>query len=129
MSTKEAVNPTAEQLALVAAYPENTPFVMCNLLKFDGTAGAARYWNEYAPAVTPILEAAGGRTVWKGRAEHLLIGGPPHDWDAVWLARWPSKTEFLAMMAHPDFPASQEIRISSLTRMALILMTELTPTP
>lgn len=125
MSANDAVNPTAEQLSLVAAYPENLPFVMCNLLKFDGAAGAARYWQEYAPAITPILEAAGGVTVWKGKAEHLVIGTAPHDWDSVWLVRWPSKSHFLAMMQHPDFPASQEVRVASLSRMALILMSEL----
>lgn len=119
-----AVNPTPDQLALVAGLPEDTPFVMCNLLKFAGPDGARRYWAEYAPQVTPLAEAAGGRTVTKGAVRHLIIGAAPHDWDAVWLVRWPSKAHFLTMMQHPDFPATQEIRVSALERMALLLVEE-----
>ena len=125
MSTDRAVNPTPDQLALVAGFPEGAPFVMCNLLKFAGPAGARRYWEEYAPQVTPLAEGAGGTTITKGAVRHLVIGAAPHDWDGVWLVRWPSKAHFLAMMNHPDFPATQEIRVSALERMALLLFTEL----
>lgn len=124
MSAEGAVNPTPDQLALVAGLPDDTPFVMCNLLKFVGPEGARRYWEEYAPRVTPLAEAAGGTTIIKGAVRHLVIGVPPHDWDAVWLVRWPSKAHFLGMMNHPDFPATQEIRVSALDRMALLLVSE-----
>jgi uncharacterized protein (DUF1330 family) len=129
MRVTEATNPTETQLALLAAYPDDAPFVMCNLLKFAGSEGARRYWEEYAPQVTPLAESAGGTTIARGAVRHLIIGAAPHDWDAVWLVRWPSKAHFLAMMNHPDFPATQEIRVGALERMALLLMTELPPTP
>jgi len=129
MSADGAVNPTPDQLALVAGFPDDTPFVMCNLLKFAGPDGARRYWEEYAPQVTPLAEAAGGKTVTKGEVQHLIIGAAPHDWDAVWLVRWPGKAHFLAMINHPDFPATQEIRVRALERMALLLLTELSPAP
>lgn len=124
MNADDAVNPTPDQLALVAGFPEGTPFVMCNLLKFAGPEGARRYWQEYAPQVTPLAEGAGGETVTKGAVRHLIIGTAPHDWDAVWLVRWPSKAHFLAMMTHPDFPRTQEIRVRALERMALLLVEE-----
>ena len=129
MTIDTRVNPTPDQLALVAGFPDDTPFVMCNLLKFAGPEGARRYWDEYAPQVTPLAEGAGGRTITKGAVRHLIIGAAPHDWDAVWLVRWPSKAHFLAMMSHPDFAATQEIRVAALERMALLLMTELPPAP
>jgi uncharacterized protein (DUF1330 family) len=129
MSGHAAVNPTEAQLALVAGYPEGTPFVMCNLLKFNGPDGTRRYWEEYAPRVTPLAEAAGGTTITKGDVRHLIIGTAPDDWDAIWLVRWPSKAHFFAMMSHPDFAATQEIRVAALERMALLLMTELPPAP
>jgi len=124
MTVDTAVDPTPDQLALVAGFPEETPFVMCNLLKFAGPEGARRYWEEYTPRVTPLAEAAGGRTITKGEVRHLIIGAAPHDWDAVWLVRWPSKAHFLAMMSHPDFPGTQEIRVRALERMALLLVQE-----
>lgn len=129
MRADDELNPTSEQLALVASYPEDTPFVMCNLLKFAGPEGARRYWEDYAPQVTPLVEAAGGKTIIKGAVQHLIIGAAPHDWDAVWLVRWPSKAHFLSMMSHPDFPDTQEIRVSALERMALLLVTELPSAP
>lgn len=125
MQADRTVDPTPDQIALILEYPEASPFVMVNLLKFKGAAGTALYWDEYAPRVTPLLDGAGGVTLWKGRAEHLIIGGPPNDWDAVWLVRWPSKAHFLGMMSHPDFSATQEFRVRALERMALILTSEL----
>jgi len=87
------------------------------------------YWGEYAPRVTPLVTGAGGVTVWKGTAEHTIIGGPPDDWDAVWLVHWPDKEHFLAMMNHPDFPATQEVRVQALERMVLLLTSEQTEAP
>ena len=120
----DQLSPTADQMALLAGYPNDRPFVMVNLLKYKGAAGAERYLKEYEPAVRPIMEAAGGRDVWKGRAEHVIIGDAPHDWDAVWLVRWPSKAAFFAMVTHPDFAATQEIRVASLDAITLLLSSE-----
>jgi uncharacterized protein (DUF1330 family) len=103
--------------------------VLCNLLKFAGSEGARRYWEEYAPLVTPLAESAGGTTITKGAVRHLIIGAAAHAWDAVWLVRWPSKAHFFAMMSHPDFAALQEIRVGALERMALLLMTECSSSP
>ncbi|HMU62671.1 MAG TPA: hypothetical protein PKA66_12875 [Gemmatimonadales bacterium] len=124
MHTDRTVDPTPEQIALIAAYPDNAPFVMVNLLKFTRPDGAGRYWQDYAPAVTPLMEAAGGVTVYKGSVRHLIIGAAPNDWDAVWLVRWQAKSQFLSMMNHPDFPATQAIRVSALERMTLMLSAE-----
>jgi hypothetical protein len=124
MNSVDGLSPTPEQMALLAAYPDDKPFVMVNLLRYKGASGAERYLREYEPAVRPIMEAAGGRDVWKGKAEHVIIGGPPHDWDAVWLVRWPSKAAFFAMVMHPDFAASQEIRVASLDAITLLLSSE-----
>ena len=55
----------------------------------------------------------------------MIVGAASHDWDGIWLVRWPSKKAFLDMMNHPNFPATQEIRVSSLEAMALILTSEL----
>ncbi len=124
MHTDRTVDPTPEQIALIAAYPDDSPFVMGNLLKFVRPDGARRYWQEYAPAVTPLVEAAGGVTVFKGSVRHLIIGAAPDNWDAVWLVRWQAKSQFLSMMNHPNFPATQAIRVSALERMALLLTAE-----
>ena len=38
--------------------------------------------------------------------------------------RWPSKQAFFEMMNHADFAQTQEVRVSSLDAMALILTSE-----
>jgi len=124
MTSIDALSPTPDQMALLAAYPDDRPFVMVNLLKYKGASGAERYLREYEPAVRPIMEAAGGRDVWKGKAEHLIIGAAPHDWDAVWLVSWPSKAAFFAMVTDPGFAATQEIRVASLDAITLLLSSE-----
>ena len=124
MTAIDALSPTPDQMALLAAYPDDRPFVMVNLLKYKGASGAERYLREYEPAVRPIMEAAGGRDVWKGKAEHLIIGAAPHDWDAVWLVSWPSKAAFFAMVTDPGFAATQEIRVASLDAITLLLSSE-----
>jgi uncharacterized protein (DUF1330 family) len=118
------LSPTAEQMALLAGYPDETPFVMVNLLRFKGKAGEERYWQEYAPRVSEILREAGGTEVFEGSTEHLIIGTPTEHWDAVWLVRWPSKAAFFRMANHPDFAATQAIRVSSLDSIALLLTSE-----
>jgi hypothetical protein len=40
--TGQQLSPTLEQIALLSAYPDSTPFVMVNLLKFKGQVGAQR---------------------------------------------------------------------------------------
>ena len=124
MTSLDDLSPTGEQMAMLAAYPDDKPFVMVNLLKYKGAAGAERYLKEYEPAVRPIMQAAGGRDVWKGKAEHLIIGAAPHDWDAVWLVSWPSKAAFFAMVTDPGFAATQEIRVASLDAITLLLSSE-----
>ena len=124
MTSIDALSPTPDQMALLAAYPDDRPFVMVNLLKYKGASGAERYLREYEPAVRPIMEAAGGRDVWKGKAEHLIIGAAPHDWDAVWLVSWPSRAAFFAMVTDPGFAATQEIRVASLDAITLLLSSE-----
>jgi uncharacterized protein (DUF1330 family) len=111
-------------MALLSSYPESKPFVMVNLLKFKGQTDEERYSQDYAPRVTKLLVAAGGTVLYEGRVEHLVIGAPPNDWDAVWLVRWPSKAAFFLMANHPDFAATQETRVSSLDAIALLLTAE-----
>jgi uncharacterized protein (DUF1330 family) len=97
---------------------------MVNLLRFKGKSGRERYWREYAPRVSAILRDAGGSEMFEGETQHLVIGTPSEHWDAVWLVRWPSKEAFFRMVNHPDFPATQEVRVSSLDCIALLPTSE-----
>ena len=63
--------------------PDGQPIVMINLLRYREWAAlegerltGRQCYERYAEAVLPLLIAAGGRLIWRGRATFSLIG--PH---------------------------------------------------
>ena len=54
-----SLEPTAEQMAALAARPADTPVVMVNLLKLRADGGSASY-ARYAQEVVPHLQRVGG---------------------------------------------------------------------
>ena len=68
------------------------PIVMLNLLKFkakaegeDGTGAEA--YGRYGSRVVKMIEAVGGKVLWSGRPESVLIGDSSDEWDAVALVQ------------------------------------------
>src|SRR5271156_202541 len=63
------------------------PIVMLNLLKFRAKAqeeegtGAEAY-SRYGSRVVKMIEALGGKVLWSGRPESVLIGDSSDEWDA-----------------------------------------------
>ena len=74
------ITPNRDQFKALAATAatDDTPVVMLNLLKFKevadaGGRGVASY-NRYGDAVTRMVEERGGRVLWTGRVDQVLIG-------------------------------------------------------
>lgn len=108
----KTLNPSDAQFASVASWPDDSPLVMVNLLKFkdvdeaSGKTGAELY-KEYMVAVAPLLEKAGGRVVWMGKAISAFIGPAEEGlWDKVLLVQYPNKMAFVGMVTEPDYPGS-----------------------
>ena len=55
-----SLEPTAEQMAALAARPADTPVVMVNLLKFRADGGSESY-ARYAQEVVPHLQRVGAK--------------------------------------------------------------------
>ncbi|GIX12850.1 MAG: hypothetical protein KatS3mg118_0809 [Paracoccaceae bacterium] len=77
-----------------AAYPEDHPCA--------GITGAEAY-ARYGAASAPVLARVGGRIIWRGRMEAMLIGPAGEWWDACFIARYPSAHAFLAMVTDPEY--------------------------
>jgi uncharacterized protein (DUF1330 family) len=128
-----AVVPNAEQFAALAADAETHTgeVVMLNLLKYssgggDGGGGAERY-AKYASEVVRMVEDRGGRMVWMGRPDQVLIGDvDADDWDAVALVSYPNRTAFIDMISQPDYLEAHEHREGGLERTVLLAMTPAT---
>ena len=114
--------PNLDALQALAASTESGPVVMLNLLKFQGSEGAASY-ARYGAAINPILAARGARILYMGRAAELLIGS--ESWDAIALVEYPSRQAFLDMIASPEYQAIHTHREQGLERTVLYATTPL----
>ncbi len=132
-----AVVPNAEQFAALAADAEthSGEVVMLNLLKYsstdgaagDGGGGGAERYAKYASEVVRMVEDRGGRMVWMGRPDQVLIGDVDADaWDAVALVSYPNRAAFMDMISQPDYLEAHEHREGGLERTVLLAMTPAT---
>lgn len=91
--------------------PREGPLHMLNLVQFrdkavyeDGReATGAEAYAEYGRGSAPIFERLGGRIVWRGRMEFMLIGPGDEAWDLCFVAEYPSLDAFVSMIKDPDY--------------------------
>ena len=105
------VDPTKERFAAFREDDRPGPVQMLNLVRFrewadyaDGrkVSGAEAY-AAYGRESMPVLERVGGRVVWRGRFEMVLIGPQDERWDACFIAEYPSVAAFVAMVRDPGY--------------------------
>ena len=127
------ITPTREQFTAFAQGDRDGEVVMINLLHFarpdddaDATPGAetsagASAYREYSDQVVTMVEARGGRVIWTGRPEHVLIGDTVADaWDLVALVAYPSRSAFIEMVTSPAYESAHEHRERGLDRTVLL---------
>jgi uncharacterized protein (DUF1330 family) len=139
-----AITPTKEQFTEFARGGRDGEVVMINLLHFarpdsgstgsgpdseqagtaehggDRATGAAAY-RDYSDRVVAMVEARGGRVIWTGRPEHVLIGdSQADDWDLVALVSYPSRSAFIDMVTSPKYEEAHDHRERGLDRTVLL---------
>ena len=130
-----AITPTREQFSEFAHGTREGEVVMLNLLHFarpDEAAGVrhdedmsrssgAGAYREYSDQVIKMVESRGGKVIWTGRPEHVLIGDSDGDgWDMVALVSYPSRTAFMEMVTSPKYEQAHEHRARGLDRTVLL---------
>lgn len=124
-----AIKPNKAQFVELMGAPDEGPVTMLNLLKFktqaegSGGSGASEY-AKYGDAAVQMVEARGGKVLWMGRADQILIGDASEGWDSVALVQYPSRKAFLEMVSTPEYEQAHEHRESGLERTVLIACTE-----
>lgn len=110
------VDPERAQFEAFKDLDRNHPIEMLNLVKFRtdaaypaghkladaGLTGAQAYRN-YGSETAPIIARLGASILWRGEFETTLIGPQDEDWDAVFIARYPSANAFLEMVTDPAY--------------------------
>ena len=136
-----AITPTREQFTEFAHGTRDGEVVMINLLHFaradeasptpagpeaEGSAtepessGASAY-REYSDQVVKMVESRGGKVIWTGRPEHVLIGdSDADDWDLVALVSYPSRSAFIDMVTSPKYEEAHTHRERGLDRTVLL---------
>lgn len=126
-----SITPNREAFIQLASSPDDGPVVMLNLLKFkersdrSDRSGQEEY-NDYGRSARRMVEERGGRVVWMGRPEQVLIGDDSNEWDAVALVEYPSRKTFIEMVSTPKYMEAHEHREGGLERTVLIAMHETT---
>lgn len=105
--TNEVVPTDPEQLAEFARPGPDGPIYMVNLLKFkeraeypDGresdSTGSEAY-AIYGAAVVPLVVEHGGRLIFSGAVNWLMLGQADDLWDQVAVVEYPDRAALLAM--------------------------------
>jgi uncharacterized protein (DUF1330 family) len=135
-----AITPTREQFTEFAHGTREGEVVMINLLHFarpdEGTptgadanadAGATKAtsgsgaYREYSDQVVKMVESRGGKVIWTGRPENVLIGdSEADDWDLVALVSYPSRAAFIDMVTSPKYEEAHTHRERGLDRTVLL---------
>lgn len=128
-----SINPTPDQLRMLAENGPDGPIVMVNLLKYRGSAAygpdraeaketlsGLEAYRRYGTTALKCLSELGGRIVWGGAQALVFIGGSEQEWDEVLCVRYPSRKAFLEMIARPDYLAALYHRDAALARTALL---------
>lgn len=115
-----SLEPTAEQLAVLAARPADAPVVMVNLLKFK-PEGGLRSYLQYGQEVVPHLERVGATLRYAGGAPSVVIGeGERPWWDVILIVEYPTPQAFIDMVTTQEYAKVHEHRAAGLDRGDLI---------
>lgn len=107
------IDPSRDDFKAFAKLEIAAPVHMLNLVKLreqalyeDGRAvSGADAYKAYGKESAPYFEANGGSIVWRGTPRFPLIGPRDEHWDIGFVAAYPSKDAFLAMVLDPGYQA------------------------
>ena len=124
MEVKNAVMPNEDQIKEFSEQGEDKPIYMVNLLKFKEKANypdkretdltGEEAYAIYAEEVAGHLEKVGGKPLFGGEVERLMLGEVEDLWDKVAIAMYPSRKAMFKMINDPDYILSAQHRVAGL---------------
>jgi len=105
------IDPTKETFAAFRTNDRPGPIHMLNLVRFRDRAAypdrrqasGAEAYAAYGRESYPVFSRLGGRVVWRGRFELMLIGPGDETWDECFIAEYPSVAAFVEMIRDPVY--------------------------
>ncbi len=127
------IDPTKEAFAAFRANDREGPIHMLNLVRLraraaypDGRqASGADAYAAYGRESGPIFARLGGKIVWRGQFEQMLIGPSDERWDHCFIAEYPSVAAFVAMIRDPAYREAVKHRQAAVEDSRLIRLAPL----
>ena len=109
------------------------PIHMLNLVKLrdraeypDGSqATGAEAYAAYGKGSEAVFRRLGGRIVWRGKMEQMVIGPKGKEWDLCFIAEYPSPQAFVEMLKDPQYREAMAHRQAGVADSRLIRMAPL----
>lgn len=122
------IDPTKQSFAAFRAIERAGPIHMLNLVRLrdraaypDGhVATGADAYDAYSRESGPVFSRLGGRIVWRGDFEHMLIGPETEVWHHCFIAEYPSSDAFAAMIRDPLYREAVKHRQAAVSDSRLI---------
>jgi uncharacterized protein (DUF1330 family) len=100
------IDPTKETFAAFRENDRSGPIHMLNLVRLNAQAkypdgrkaSGAEAYASYGRESGPVFTRLGGKIVWQGKFELMLIGPGTERWDLCFIAEYPSVAAFVEMI-------------------------------
>lgn len=113
------LDPVREEFKGFHDLPKDHPIHMINLLRFrdqaaygpndpetlngEASVSGAEAYKRYGSEAAPFFARVGGRQIWVGRPEFMVIGPQDKAWDLAFIAEYPTAQAFLDMLRDPGY--------------------------
>ena len=115
MNVENALYPTPDRIAALMTNASGEPVVMFNLLKFrdeaaypDGRSSdlsGREAYMLYGVPMQQLVAREGGRMIFSGQVQSLVIGTVDDMWDVAALMEYPSSAAFARIATSPEVAA------------------------
>jgi len=122
------VNPEREAFNAFAVAKSENPIHMLNLIQLNATASyddgaivtGAEAYAAYGRRSAPIFARVGGRIVWSGKFDLMLIGPTEERWDIAFIAEYPNSDAFIEMVKDDEYQQAVKHRNAAVKTSRLI---------
>ena len=123
--------------AFLGSGGDGMPVVLCHLLKFreqadytdlpsEAPCSGKEAYHRYLDQAVEYIEAHGGRVIFNGDVNGLLIGPETESWDEVLLVRFPTVETVTEMMSSRKYQDIGRHRLAGLENTRLFTVTDST---
>jgi len=122
-----------EDFAELRTVEGKEPIHMLNLIKLREEAkyedqrklSGVEAYEAYGRISYPVFSRLGGKIIWRGHLDQILIGPKRETWDICFIAQYPSAATFVEMALDPTYREAMQHRQAAVEDSRLVRLTSL----